>query len=542
MKDLHPSWFDPRMPDRRRCVLGELLQSAQDECPDRIFAVFENDQVWTYSDLYHNVRQRAAALQKLGVKRHDRVLVWLPNGPDMILTWFATNFLGACFVPINTAYVGDLLAHVIRNSGARLLVAHGALIDRLQDVATGQIETIVAIGGTPSVELPGLRLEDRVVLDASPDRDFKPEGSLMPWDLQSIIYTSGTTGPSKGVLSSYFHLYTCAGAAFGYANSEDRIFVNGPMFHVGGTGAVYAALINRASVAVVEGFSARRFWEQIKRTKSTMTSGLLGSMAVFLAKTGEDMEDTSNPLRRTHFYPISDTTIGLTEKFSFEYFSGFGMTEMPLILVTDLNARVKGSCGKPRTGVEVRLVDENDCEVPDGEVGELIARTDYPWSFMSGYNGMPEATLNTIRNGWYHTGDLFRKDTQGNFFFVDRAKDAIRRRGENISSQEVEGVVCGYPAVKEAAAFGVPGAYGEDEVMVVVTEKQGQTVEPIELMAYLTNHLSTFMLPRYVRIKESLPKTPTDKVQKNVLRDEGVTKDTWDRDRAGIVVKKTRLV
>jgi crotonobetaine/carnitine-CoA ligase len=217
------------------------------------------------------------------------------------------------------------------------------------------------------------------------------------------------------------------------------------------------------------------------------------------------------------------------------------MTEVSCPLVSAINPTLPGSCGGPRAGVEARLVDENDCEVPVGEVGELIVRTDAPWAMNSGYYRNPEATARAWRNGWFHTGDAFRKDADGNHFFVDRMKDAIRRRGENISSFEVEAEVIAHPAVREAAAVAVPSEIAEDEVLVAVSLAQGCTLDPAELVEFLRPRMAHFLIPRYVRIMDELPKTPTQKVQKHLIRKDGVTADTWDREAAGVVVRRDRL-
>jgi crotonobetaine/carnitine-CoA ligase len=200
-----------------------------------------------------------------------------------------------------------------------------------------------------------------------------------------------------------------------------------------------------------------------------------------------------------------------------------------------------GSCGRPRPGVEARVVDANDCEVAPGEVGELIVRTDRPWAMNHGYYKNPAATAEAWRNGWFHTGDGFRRDEAGNFFFVDRMKDAIRRRGENISSFEVEAEVCAHPAVREAAAVAVKSEVSEDEVLIAVSLAEGAALDPAELIAFLRPRMAHFMVPRFVRIIDDLPKTPTQKVQKHLIRTEGVTDATWDREKAGIVIKRERL-
>lgn len=535
-----PPWFNPSPPSSTQCVTGALLDKAYRDCPERIFALFEDNTEISYAGLYHQTRQMAAALQKLGVKQGDRVLVWLPNGRPMLLAWFAINYMGATFVPINTSYRGPLLTHVITNAAATLMVAHTQLIPRLADIETTQLQTVVSIGDYASDPIGGLKILAETALKASED-ELQPIAEVMPWDIHSIIYTSGTTGPSKGVLSTYCHHYTIATVGYGFMNSDDRMLVNMPLFHVSGTGAVFCALIRQSSIALFDAFDSKQLWNQIREKQATLVSAFVGSMAQFLEKAPPLPNDADNPLRMTLLVPISDTIISLSKRYDFDYVSGFGMSELPVVLVTEVNSRVPGNCGKPRSGVEVRLVDENDNEVAPGEVGELIARSDVPWSITPGYNAMPQASLEAWRNGWFHTGDLFRQDANGNYFYIDRRKDSIRRRGENISSQEVENVVLTYPEINDAAAVAVPSEESEDEVLLVITNNPGEQVDPLALFEFLRPRLAHFMLPRYIRTVDALPLTPTNKVQKNILRDEGVTADTWDREKAGVVVKREKL-
>jgi len=539
-EDRRPPWFDAAVPPPQDCILKTMLDERWARHPDRRFALFEDGTSWTYAQCRAEVRAAAAGLQRLGVRKGDRVLAWLPTGPPMLLTWFATNYLGAVFVPLNTAYRGDVLAHVVNAAGARIMIAHAALVSRLDLVSLQHLQTVVAVAGTAGSERPGLSLLDESTLHAD-EATLDDTTDVHHWDIQSIIYTSGTTGHSKGVLSPYLQLYTTASVVYGYLRDGEAILVNLPMFHVGGTSAVYIALIRGGSIYLVDGFSTGKFWDQVRTGRCATTSGLIGVMAAFLAKEVPKPDDHDNPLRCITMFPVSEETAAFAKRFGFDYVTGFNMTEVSAPLVTDLNTHAFGSCGRPRSGIEARVVDDYDIEVPRGTVGELILRSNTPWTMNAGYNGQPEATVSAWRNGWFHTGDLFRQDESGNFYFVDRKKDAIRRRGENISSFEVENSVRQHPDVDEAVAIGVSSEIAEEEVMIVVTARPGRTIDPRELAEFLVPRMPYFMVPRYVRVVSEIPKTETNKVRKVVFRAEGVTADTWDRERAGMRLRREKL-
>jgi crotonobetaine/carnitine-CoA ligase len=518
---------DPRMPPPEECVLQPLLDLRARETPHKVFVQFAaTGAAWTYAELHRIVRETAAALQALGVRQDETVLTWLPNGPDALRLWFAINYIGAIYVPLNLAYRGQILEHAVRTSGARLIVGHPDLLRRLDGIDAAGLEQRVAIVGPAALSRPG----------SEPSPPARP---IMPWDTQSVIYTSGTTGPSKGVLSSYFHAASTANA-FAAATSEDRNMVNLPLFHAGGTGATYRMLVKGGSIALVEAFDTHSFWDTVRATGTTCLT-LLGAMVPFLLKLPAGPGDRQHTLKKVVLVPLSDDAQAFADRFGVDVYTTFNMTETSWPLVSERNPTVRGTCGRPRLGVEARIVDEHDCEVPPGAVGELMLRTDTPWAMNHGYHNNPEATARAWRNGWFHTGDAFRRDADGNFFFVDRLKDAIRRRGENISSFEVEAELMAHPAVREAAAVAVPSEHGEDEVLAVVAPVAGRSVDPAELLGFLLPRMPHFMVPRYVRLLPELPKTPTQKVQKNLLRADGVTADTWDREAAGIRVRRERL-
>ena len=251
--------------------------------------------------------------------------------------------------------------------------------------------------------------------------------------------------------------------------------------------------------------------------------------------------DADTPLRLVFMVPLAGDIAAFSKRFGCEVYTIFNMTEISTPIISEPNPLVRGTCGKQRAGVDVRLVDDNDCEVPLGTVGEMLVRTDRPWGMNSSYYKNPQATAAAWRNGWFHTGDSFRRDAEGYFYFVDRKKDAIRRRGENISSFEVEAEVTQHPSVREAAAVGVPSEFSEDEVLVVVAPVAGIEIDPVALIEFLRPRMAHFMIPRYIRVLPELPKTPSNKVMKHELRQEGVTADTWDRERAGIRIKSDRF-
>jgi crotonobetaine/carnitine-CoA ligase len=362
----------------------------------------------------------------------------------------------------------------------------------------------------------------------------------MPWDEQSICYTSGTTGPSKGVLSSYLHLNTMGRNCTDQVTPEDRFLINLPLFHVGGTLYTMGALSRGASIAVMDKFETDTFFRVCADLGATQCL-LLGAMAGFLLRSGPLEAEDRHKLRYVYVIPMSENPGALRERFGFDTATLFNMSEISAPILSETNPAAVGSCGKLREGYDARLVDENDCEVPLGSPGELVLRAEIPWTMSHGYYKMPEATAKAWRNGWFHTGDMFRKDDEGNYWFVDRAKDAIRRRGENISSFEVEAEVIAHPAVLECAVVGVPADGGEEDVLAVVVPKPGESLDPAELLRFLSDRLAYFMIPRYVRTVDALPKTPTSKIEKHVLRSASVTDDTWDAREAGISFKREVL-
>jgi len=533
--------FDHRIPARDECVLGHLLERWAEVKPDDIALIFQNGPTWTWRETLERTRQTAKALADLGVVKGDHVLSWQPNGPDAVLTWFGLNYLGAVYVPLNTAYKSGILEHQVRISDARLIICHTDLATRLNDIDTASLTDIVIVGTdkVDAIEVSELTTHPASTLTPLTGLTEMPE-SVEPWDTQYIIFTSGTTGPSKAVLSSYLQGYSMGTEAHPRFNDNDRILVNLPLFHVGGTVFLNITLATGGSCVVDTHFRTNEFWSTVNDHNITAVC-LLAAMVPFLLNLPEFEGEHDHPLRTTVIVPWTEEAMRVAERYNLDALTTFNMTEVSSPLMSDLHPNIPGLCGKARPGIEARVVDENDCEVAPGQTGELILRSDRPWAMNHGYYKNPEATANAWRNGWFHTGDGFRYDEEGNFFFVDRIKDAIRRRGENISSFEVENEVVTHPDIAEAAAIPVPSQLGEDDVMIVVAPVDGANIDSKELFEFLEPRMAHFMLPRYIRVIGELPKTPTQKVQKHLLKSDGVTADTWDREDAGIEIKRERI-
>ena len=524
------------------CVLRYALERNARAKPEDVFAAFEGGERWTFAQTLQQVESFAGNLHEFGVRQGDHVVLVLPTSPLALRAMFAINFLGAVYVPVNPALKGSSLEHVLHNAGAAFAIVHDSVLDRIIAAAPPALKTIVrSSDAVIPVPPPGVAVQPVSALTRPSAPPPVPPKPIRPFDTQSIIYTSGTTGRSKGVLSSYMHAYSCVGPdAWSCLRSDDRQLLHMPIFHIGGAFIATVALCVGSSIAVVSHFRTEAFWDQIRELEVT-SAFLLGAMATFLLKQQPHARDRDHGLRMVFIVPLGQSGPAFRERFGVDVFTLFNMTEICTPLISRANPVKHSICGRPRAGVEVRLVDENDCSVAVGEVGQLILRTEAPWAMNHGYNNNPQATADAWRNGWFHTGDAFIRDADGDYRFVDRLKDAIRRRGENISSYEIEVELLSHPSIREAAAIAVASEFTEDEVLVVLAPASGASLDPEEIIRHLLPRVAHHMLPRFIRIMDDLPKTPTAKVEKHILRGEGVTEDTWDRERAGVVIRREAI-
>jgi crotonobetaine/carnitine-CoA ligase len=501
--------------------------------PDATFCIEVGGGSMSYSEFAAQARRWSGALAARGVKPGDIVLTMLATSCEGLAVWMGIARLRAIDTAVNTAFRGRMLEYLLADSGARIAIVDADYASRFGELGSlAGLELLVIVGDQ---ELPPDRRCAVVgaagFLEAG-SQDFEPAGQPQRHDIACVIYTSGTTGPSKGVLVPWAQLAATIPAQWTTgAGTAETQYVPLPMYHVAGRTAAVLAARHGGRLVLRQAFSVAAFWADIRTYRCTFAL-IAGAMTNFLFRQPARPDDADNPLSKVVMAPVIPEHREFGQRFGVEIVTGFNLTETSLPLYFPDGIPDWKACGRLRTGYphyEIRIVDEFDNEVRTGQVGELIVRTGAPWTLNVGYLGKPKATVVAWRNGWFHTGDAFRIDEHGRYFFVDRFKDAIRRRGENISSFEVEAIVSDHQAVAECAAIGVPSEHGEDEVQVFLVLQPGTSVDPADLIEFLRPRMPAFMLPRFVQVVPDLPKTEaTMRVRKNVLRDLVDSAARWD--------------
>ena len=489
----------------------------------------------TYDQLDERVNRVGNALEALGVGKGDKVCLMLPNIPEFLYTWWGNAKLGGVTVPLNTALKGEGLSYLINHSDAETLVVSRRYMSAIAEIRDSLRHLrhliVLADESTEPCESAATELDFAELLTAPATSPMKEVWSD---DVDSIMYTSGTTGLPKGVIHRHSRCYGgfVLPIATGYGDA-DVVYNTLPLFHVGGQNMVWMALVSDTAAAMAERFSASRFWDDVRAYGATYTL-CLGAMIPMLAKQPQRPDDHDNPLRIALSAAAPPAIWEAFEKrFGVRIVELYAQTEGGFMLNSDARANGKvGAMGKPSGGYTMRVVDDNDCDLPPGGVGELVYRSTTT-DDMPEYYKDPEATAEKNRGGWIRSGDLAYKDEDGYFFFVDRKNDFMRRRGENISSHEVENVVNGHQDVLESAAYALPSELGEDEVTVAVVLKPNARLTPESLVQYCKERMASFMVPRFVRFLDAFPKTGTERTMKYELKEQGVTPDTWDLEVTG---------
>jgi len=528
-------------------TLSHALRRQAARHGDRHFISFAGGPSLSFAALDERADRSAKALHALGVRAGGRVLAMLRNRVEFVELVLACARVGAVFVPINVELKGWSLQHQLHNAEPCLLFVEATLaqaFDQVLALPTLPL-AVVMLGDESATALPAALAAQRVMrhdefLDAARHSAYAPQDPL-PQDIGCIMYTSGTTGPAKGVRMPHAHLALFSVPAAGLALGEaDRYYVCMPLFHANALFVqVFAALLCGAQVHCVERFSPNRWLAEVRACGATVTN-LLGAMTEMVHKTAVRDDDALNPLRSILAVPVADEWIGaFCTRFGVRVVQGFGMTECNMIAYGNADDPLLSGCaGTLREALfEVVILDpQTDQALPEGEVGEIAVRPRLANAFMQGYHGMPEHTVEAWRNLWFHTGDAGRIDGNRRLHFVDRIKDRIRRRGENVSAYEVEQALLALPGVAECAVIGVRvgDAGAEQEVMACIVLAAAAVLTPAQVYQHCVQRVPRFALPRFIDFIEALPKTASNKVRKQALRDLGVGAATWDRERAAV--------
>lgn len=525
-------------------LIKTLIERAASQ-PDHVYVVDIEDRSLTYAETLEQIRIWAQAYRRLGVQRGDHVVTMQHNSIEALVGWLGLAWLGAIEAPINNDYRGPLLSHALNLTRAEVMLVKAQFLDRLVEAAPDleHLKTVIVLDDDPATGAAPFRLVpvSEFLAGASPAQDLE---APKPWDIMAVLFTSGTTGPSKAVRLPWAQIHAMTTGSFPVDDlgTQDVIYAPGPTYHVGGKTFPYLAALCGGRHVVRPFISRSAMSEEYKRFGVTT-----GTVVPEWMDEPERPDDAERPLRNL-LTPYRDPIAkAFAKRFGARTFGCFNMTEVscPITfagwddMVHDEAGRM--SCGVLREGYEARIVDADDQPAPDGQAGELILRADTPWVLNAGYLNNPAATTEAWRNGWFHTGDAMMRDAKGRYFFLDRIKDCIRRRGENISSFEVEAYVMAHPAVVLAAAVAVKRseqAGADEEIKIVVQLAPGETLEPEELIQWLIPRMPRFMIPRYVEFMDALPLTPTQKVQKRLLRASGAGEQVWDREAAGVALPR----
>lgn len=560
-------------------TIPAVLDVQAEERPDQVLLHLDGTPL-TYRQLQAASLHGAAGLRRLGVGAGDRVAIFMETSPEWVALWFAVSRLGAVAVPVNTAYRGEFLAHQLRDSGTVVMAVDEVLADRVWAVAAEvpDLRTILirpadaardgSAGGGSGADGSGRdgsarggsgadgllwgrveRLPIEVVLGgSSPDGGTLAAGgdpaewAPVPWNqVGAIFYTSGTTGPSKGALATQHYLLSAAQAMLDCWRLQpgEAVFAPLPLFHLSAVGSVLGPLLAGGTGVIDRAFSVHATWERVRRYRAV---GLVaaGAIVTMLWNQSPEGPGDDSPFRFLSAAPVAgDLYRRIERRWHCRVVTCYGLSEaFPLTYAGVDDDNPPGASGRPNPDFEVAVFDEDDRPLAHGEVGEIVCRPRRPHVMFEGYGGRPEASLAQLRNLWFHTGDLGRFDEAGHLYYVDRRKDAMRRRGENISSFEVEQALSRHPSVAEVAAIGVPSPLGEDDVMVCVVAAPGSELVVEELMDFCCERLPYFAVPRYVDLRPGLPKNAVGRVLKHELRAEGLRDETWDREAAGYVVRR----
>ncbi|MCK0754347.1 AMP-binding protein [Chromohalobacter japonicus] len=548
--DYNPIYSSPDIISK--WTVPKLVSERAAKSSGSLFVKEINGKEETYGKFIHNSKILSSFLYKTGVQPGERVAILANNSIPALHAWLAANLLGAIDVSINTGLRGQPLKHVLNASSPKIIIIDSELVGSLAELEDGitRLETLLILDDRNDIDLTKTwlgRLSIARYTEAIEKFNFEQIDFpvVRPSDIASVIFTSGTTGPAKGVMMPHAHVCLLALQTIYEAriNESDVYYSVHPLFHIAGKFmGVLAILAAGGKLILDKKFDATSWLDNICDNKATISIAH-GPMIEMIYAQGPRKADQENSLTRLLCCPLPKG-IGkeFVERFNVYPIEMWGMSEIGCPCWTSQQDRfIPGSCGRVLSGwYEVMIIDpRDDSPVPSGEVGEIVVRPKHPWTMMTGYIGMPEETVKSWKNLWFHTGDLAYQDDEGNIFFIDRKGDRIRRRSENISSYEIESAARKYSNIKDCAAIGVPSAYeSDDDIMLYIVSQPGIRIVPEELLGFLANNLPHYMVPRYIEAVSELPRTQTNKVKKGELRLRGFNDNTWDRKSAGIDLKE----
>ncbi|BBZ40673.1 AMP-binding protein [Mycobacterium conspicuum] len=521
---LGPSDFDVD-----RFTVPAVLDRRAEQYPDRVMMAIAGVEV-TFEQMRQRSRAAANLLADLGIGRGDCVALFSATCPEWVYFWLGAARIGAVSAAVNAANKGDFLLHTLRLSRAKVVFTDAERRPRVDDIA-GQLETVT------DVVVQGDSLTEALMRPAGPADSA--DGPVAPEEVGCLFFTSGTTGPSKAVATSWHYLFSVAAtvaSAWQFGPGE-VLWTAMPLFHLSAAPSVLAPMLVGGTTALAGAFHPGEVWDDVRARGAIGFAGA-GAMVSMLQNLPPDPRDAQLPLRFISAAPIEANAYREIEKrYGCKIVTMYGMTEaFPIAVKGVADEGVPGTSGRPNPNFDVRIVDAEGNPLPPGAVGEIACRPRYPHAMSEGYVGQ-DARVQPHQE-WFRTGDLGRLDGDHNLTYVDRIKDALRRRGENVSSVEVETVVMRHPAVQEAAAVGVPSELGEDDILLLVTLRAGATLDYAELLDFCAARMPYFCVPRFVEILDELPKNVIGRIRKDLLRSRGLSPTAWDRERHGYIVRR----
>jgi crotonobetaine/carnitine-CoA ligase len=507
--------------------IRDLIENSVNENPDKTYLYFEDQEI-TYKEFNNTINRVGNGLLELGVKKGDKICIMMRNCPEFLYTWFAINKIGAVMVPINIALKEGEIRYILKHSEAKGIVVDETYLETVLNIEKecNHLEYKVCVERKDGFEKKNIKniLLFSELKENSSSRLKKFE--IKDDDDALYIYTSGTTGEPKAVMISH-NAWVVTGQAFVECTgvtSEDRMMTPNPLFHA--NAQVYTtmgSLCAKASLILVERFSASRLWDQTRRYKATELT-LVGAMTPMIWNQPEKENDADNPVRiLVAGYVAKEYFSKFEKRFGVTVLTIFSLTEATMGLMGPLDGvRKIGGVGKPMRHPDpaiqnmAKIVDKTGIEVPSRTIGEIIFRNP---AMMKGYFKDKERTAETIRDGWVFTGDKGYMDEDGYVFFVGREKDIIVKKGENVSALEIENIINKHPKVLESAVIAVPSGLGDDEIKALVVLRDLK-LQPEGLIDWCSKNLADFKVPRYVEFRNNLPKTPLGKIRKDLLRKE----------------------